>query len=312
MSEKVFDSKNVILLKLNEDDLISFLVDTDLMDDGEYDWRIKDLVDLIIKVLPEYVFADYIGSDVNMFDLVDRLREAAKSLYKIKDYDIMRRAYLFKEQEAIDKVEKGGHKIRGEFGELLLHLLLRDYKNTIPLVSKVYFKDSPGVPAHGFDAVHISPDEEILWLGESKLYANAKGGLKALLKDLDEHFNTDYLDEQFVIIKKNLSNNTIPQRDYWIEQLTKCTKLSDRIKMINIPLLCVFPDNIYNQFIDLGSSQAYVVHEKNIRELKAYFDKHYKHPLKDKLNIILFMFSIKDKDEFISKLHERLWHLQNI
>lgn len=44
-----------------------------------------------------------------------------------------------------------------EFIELLLHLLLREYKHTIPLISKVYFKDSAGVPAHGFDAVHITP-----------------------------------------------------------------------------------------------------------------------------------------------------------
>jgi hypothetical protein len=30
---------------------------------------------------------------------------------------------------------------RGEFGELILHLLLRDFHDTVPLLSKIYFKD---------------------------------------------------------------------------------------------------------------------------------------------------------------------------
>ena len=135
--------------------------------------------------------------------------------------------------------------------------MLREYKHTIPLISKVYFKDSAGVPAHGFDAVHITPDERILWLGESKLYSDAEGGLRALLVDLNEHFNKDYLNDQLLIIKKNLENHSIPQRDEWIEILLKCNKLSDQIKMINIPMLCVYPDDVYQKFADIADSQAY-------------------------------------------------------
>lgn len=36
------------------------------------------------------------------------------------------------------------------------------------------------------------------------------------MKDLNEHINTDYLNDQFVIIKKNLDNNSIPGREEWI------------------------------------------------------------------------------------------------
>lgn len=312
MSNRLFDTQNVILLKVNEDDLLSFLVDTDLLDTGGYDWRINDLIDAIINVVPEYVFADYIGESVQMTQMIGRLREAAKSIYKIKDYELMYKAYALKDEVAKNKVESGSFKKRGEFGELLLHLLLREFKGTIPLVSKVYFKDSAGVPAHGFDAVHISPDEGILWLGESKLYTDAKGGIKALLTDLDEHFKSEYLNDQFLIIKKNLDNNAIPQRDYWIEQLNSCSKLSERLKMINIPLLCIYPDDIYERFVDIGSSQAVDVHIQEVSRLKEYFIKNNKHPLKAQLNVILFLFSIKDKDEFLEKLHKKLWHLQNI
>ena len=312
MTERIFDTKNVILLKVNDDDLLSFLVDTDLMDSGEYNWRIDDLIEAIISVVPEYVFADYIGESVPITKMVERLREAAKSIYKIKDHELMYRAYALCDEQAKQEVENGSFKRRGEFGELLLHLLLREFKGTIPLVSKVYFKDSAGVPAHGFDAVHISPNEGILWLGESKLYTDAKGGIKALLSDLEEHIKREYLDEQFVIIKKNLENNSIPQRDYWIGQLSSCVKLSERLKMINIPLLCVYPDEIYSRFFDVEDSQAFDVHVNDVYGLKKYFEEHNMHALKSQLNIILMLFSIKDKDEFLTKLHQKLWHMQNI
>ncbi|WP_330558188.1 Hachiman antiphage defense system protein HamA [Acutalibacter sp. 1XD8-33] len=51
---------------------------------------------------------------------------------------------LDNEKSVEEEIKKLGGSRRGEFGELILHLLLRDFKNTIPLISKVYFKDSIG------------------------------------------------------------------------------------------------------------------------------------------------------------------------
>jgi hypothetical protein len=309
---KIFDKKNVILIKIDDSDLASFLVDSDINDAGVYEWRIKELAESVINVVPEYVFANHMGGSILQTDIIEAVRESAKALYKVKEYDLMRRYCIHNDQDALIELHKSGYKNRGEFGELLLHLLLREYKDTIPLISKVYFKDSPGVPAHGFDAVHITPKQQILWLGESKLYGDAKGGLKALLQDLDEHFKKDYINDQFLIIKKNLENHSIPHRDEWVEKLSKCNKLSDQIKMINIPMLCVYPDDIYSKFPDTANSQAFAYHEKSIRELKKYFEDNNHHPLKGKLNVILFTFPIKDKMEFVTEVHNRLWHMQNL
>lgn len=132
------------------------------------------------------------------------------------------------------------------------------------------------------------------------------------MQDLEEHFKKDYINEQFSIIKKNLENHSIPQRDEWVDRLSKCNKLSDQIKMINIPMLCVYPDDIYSLFADTAASQAFTYHEKSIRDLKKFFEDNNNHPLKSKLNVILFMFPIKDKMEFITELHKRLWHMQNL
>lgn len=273
---------------------------------------LEDFARVVMEVIPEYVYANYQNQGITALNAVDKLREAAHSIYKIKEFDLMRQYYLNGDLQAKEELDNSTYKNRGEFGELILHLLLRDFKETIPLISKVYFKDSSGVPAHGFDIVHISPDKKELWLGESKFYTNGKNGIKELLKDLDEHFKKEYLEEQFIIIKKNLECNEIPQRQQWIKELSQCTKLSDKLNMINIPMLCTYEHDIYEKFADVNIPEAINYHELNVRELKSYFDTENKHPLKARLNVILFLFPVKSKRELITLLHEKLWHMQNL
>lgn len=312
MESRIFDKKNIIVSKVNEDDLNSFLVDMDIGDDGQPYYPINELASCIINTIPEYVFAQYENPEIPQSDAVEKLREAARSIYKIKNFDIMRRWYLEHDEAARAEIEKLPENQRGEFGELLLHLILRDFKGTVPLISKVYFKDSASVPAHGFDAVHISPDEKILWLGESKFYNDGKIGVRKLLEDLTEHFTRDFLNDQFAIIKKNLENNSIPQRDEWIKTLSNCSKLQEKISMINIPMLCTYTHDIYQRFSDFTKDDAITYHETNIRELKQYFDEKNEHPLKAQLNVILLLFPVRNKKELVIKLHEKLWHMQSM
>ena len=225
------------MVKVEEDDLMSFLLKNDIDDNALPLYPLDLLTEEIMSVIPEYAYADYEGDKIEQIQAYKKLKEAAKAIYKIKEFDLMYKIYCSTDNEEREKaqaeLDKMPFRNRGEFGELILHFLLRDFKGTTPLVSKVYFKDSAGVPAHGFDAVHISPDDEILWLGESKLYADAKEGIRALVKDLDEHLKTDYLNEQFVLIGKNIKNNSIPQRDVWIKKLTESGTLKDKLKFIN-------------------------------------------------------------------------------
>ena len=312
MANRIFDKKNVILLKVNEDDLNTFLVDMDIDDEGNPKYCLDDFTKAICNTIPKYVFAQYEDPNIPQNDIVEKLREAAHCIYKIKDFQLMKQWCVDKDINAYNELKRSSTAKRGEFGELLLHLILREFKHTIPLISKVYFKDSASVPAHGFDAVHVSTNEKILWLGESKLYDDSKEGIKALVKDLNEHINTDYLNDQFVIIKKNLDNNSIPGREEWIDTITNCTKLSDKLNIINIPMLCTYTHDIYKKFSDMNDPNAIAYHELNIRELKEYFDKQNKMPLKDRVNIILMLFPVNDKNELVINLHKRLWHMQNI
>ena len=94
MGNRIFDKKNIIVSKVNEDDLNSFLVDMDIGDDGQPYYPIDELASCIINTIPEYVFAHYENPKIPQTDAVEKLREAARSIYKIKNFDIMRRWYL--------------------------------------------------------------------------------------------------------------------------------------------------------------------------------------------------------------------------
>ena len=96
-------------------------------------FRLYPLVEVISRVIPEFAFGYHESVYIDQTEIVDKLREAAKTVYTTDKYGR-----------------------RGEFGELILHLLLRDFHNTIPLISTLYFEDSLNVPIHGFDGVHIT------------------------------------------------------------------------------------------------------------------------------------------------------------
>lgn len=309
---RVFDTGELIQVRFNEESLMSFLVKLDLNDDGSYYYPTEALAEVIMRVLPEYVFAHHEGLDVT--SAVTKLKEAANRLYQTGDYELMKRYYVNNDKSVEEQVKVLEENNRGEFGELLLHLLLRDFKKTIPLASKVYFSDARNMAAHGFDAVHFTPSDNTLWLGECKLYGDCNQGINALIDDLKEHFTKDYMHDQFIVIKKNVESESFPERDYWIGRLQKCERLEDMISNLNVVLLCVYPFDYYdkmlvNDFVDITPDDYY---DKHISSSKAYFDRKNDAPLRPRLNITLFLFPVKDKVEFVKRLHEKLYYMQNI
>lgn len=310
--QKIFDHANIIECVIDEDELMAFLLRQDIDNEGNKYFPFRDLAGIIIDVLPEYAFADY-EQPIKPQLYMKKIREAARCMYETSAYKAINKYYIEQDQSFKEEAEGARAISRGEFGEILLHLLLRDFKGTIPLVSKLYFKDSRGVPAHGFDAVHISPKEKILWLGESKLYTGATSGLANLIEDLKHHFTKDFLRDEYTIIKKNVATNNIPDRDYWLDRLSKNNLLVDMIMQVNIPMLCVYNDSPrFKQCLQESIENIAPIFEPRFRELKQYFDENNDAPLKDKLNIILFLFPVMDKDTFILELHKRLFYLQQV
>jgi hypothetical protein len=197
MPESVFNSQNVITEHISNADLRAYFVGFDF---GQY--RYDHLVDRIMKAIVDFSFGFHEGILTKYDD--EKLRQAACMVYKIEPYDE-------KNPNCIEEYPKKHHKAgqlkykdenewfdkvyskRGEFGELILHLLLRDFLNTKPLISKIHLKDSPNIPAHGFDSVHIGKSllddtKKSLYLGESKLEITGEKAIDDLLGDIKNPF----------------------------------------------------------------------------------------------------------------------------
>lgn len=306
-----FNSQKIITQKINEAELSTFFVGFDINDTGEIQYRIKPLIEKLTHVIHEFAFGFHEGESTDNTEILPKLIEAAQSIYKIDAFQKVKD--LCQEGEGLADDVEDKYLRRGEFGELILHLLLRDFHNTIPLLSKVYFKDSFGHAVHGFDAVHIEPNTKTLWLGESKLYKDGKAGIRALITDIEEHFKSDYLNSEFLIISKKLKHfDNIPEKDHWIDLMNKSTKLVDQLTSINIPLLCTYTCDLFKLHSDETSDSFVENYIKEMRELKKYFDENNNHPLKTKLNIILVLFPVQNKVELVKGLHKKLSLMQQL
>lgn len=304
-----FGSKVIITQHIAEADLKTYFVGFDL---GQYRW--EPLIDKLLDALVDFAFGYHEGILTNAYNR-EKLREAAKSIYKIEQYDPSSNADHAKYAGEDDFIERK-YGTRGEFGELILHLLLRDFHDTICLLSKIYFKDADGVPVHGFDAVHIHEGTKSLWLGESKLYADGKDGVKELTDDVMKHFKEDYLRREFALITKKrhayVDPNVIPNRDRWFDLIDKDNTLEKILDSVTIPLLCTYTSDIFTKHSSEKTNEFIHDYEVEMRELKKHFDDNKGSPIQTDLQVVLLLFPVPSKNDLLKKVHDRLNHLQRI
>ena len=132
-----FRAREVLVHNISESRLKTFYIGFDL---GVC--RTEAFSDILMDAVVDFAFGYHTG----ILKTYDRrkLIEAAKSIYKIDSFSDVKWTYLDKDSIIDDTDLKAEDKIkkRGEFGELILHVLLRDYFNSVPLVSKIYFRFS--------------------------------------------------------------------------------------------------------------------------------------------------------------------------
>lgn len=277
-----FKSELIIEEHISEATLKAYCVGFD-----QNKFRLQSLVDVVRKVIPEFALGYYCGEHIHMTEVIDRLKEAAETVYDT------------------DKYQK-----RGEFGELILHFLLRDFHNTVPLISKIYFKDAANVNVHGFDGVQITidGDKKKLWLGESKLYTDGVAGVKELAKDLEKHINADYLRSEFTFLSRRLPQD-VPEITHWRQLMDKHQKLDTIYSSIVIPMVCTYSSELYTgKYTDTSKEfyEAFVLECKNL--LKEFEGK----KIQTDVEVILLLLPVENKSTLNDELHKRLKALQGI
>ena len=247
--------------------------------------REEAFVQLLMEVIPEFAFGIQ-PNGIDQNQIIGRVREAAKSIYGNRDTN------------------------GGEMGEAILHLLLRDYFNTLPLLSGIYFKDSDEQQVHGFDAVHISDgDDKKIWLGESKFFKNKNDGVRELAKSVIEHIEQSYLKRQFALISKKVPDTT-EEREYWLSLLSEKTSLDKIFKTVSIPCLCTYDCNIYPNHKE--ASEAFL-NEINIECKKlqdSFITKTASVP--SDIEVHLMLFPVPSKEKFLTIFTEKIDAMTNI
>lgn len=343
-----FGLKNVLELPIAEGKLKCFYIGYDL---GKC--RLNDFTEVLMDAVVDFAFGYHSGILKN-YDR-RKLKEAAKSIYGIKTFEEVKWTYVDNESEIDDSESDSSEessdekkiKKRGEFGELILHTILRDYFHTIPMLSKIYFKDTDGVTVHGFDSVHIGPDLNdgakcSLYFGESKIFNRKSGkagenGVDDLIQDVKNHLKADFLKRECAIISKKKDSfvpigeyedlNTkeeyeafLARKNEWYGFLSNVTngknKLSDLLSSVTIPLICtyqssIFLDNktdIHEDFKKEYEAEVRALHKRFSDKLTPAMEE-LKTPAN--LNILLILLPIPSKKDLIKNLHQKLYNQQN-
>lgn len=250
------------------------------------EWRCKQLADHMMEWLPEFCLNWSEAQDFNSGNGVELLREAARRVY-----------------------QTGKFQKRGEFGELLLHIILRQVFDTQPAISKIFYKDSSNITVKGFDAVHVvaAGDSLELWLGEAKFYNEIGAAITAVVDELKKHTAQDYLRNEFVAIKNKIDDNW-PYADDLKALLRGNTSLDVVFSAACIPVLLTYDSNtVAKHKADSSDYQ---------REIKAEIMKHHASFIKKKpelkVKIHLFLVPLNTKKKLVTELDRKLKIWQQI
>ena len=257
------------------------------------EWRNDQFAGHIIEWLPEFALKHSELDEIGHHNAMKMVSKAAKLVYQ---------------------TEKYGR--RGEFGEILLHIAIRQVYETIPAITKIYYKTAANETVKGFDAVHIirKNNELELWIGEAKFYKDVTAAITEACKEIVDHLETDYLRNEFLLIKNKIDPSW-PEAEPLRALLHENVSLDDVFKRACIPVLLTYESKVVKD-----SVQADDEYKNNLKtEMKAAYEKmrttidekyqtHYKTALPITIHIILI--PLKEKAVLIESLHKRLKALQ--
>jgi hypothetical protein len=251
-------------------------------------WRNSDLADYLFEYLPDFALRyDELGPAGH--DLwVTKLREAAQSVY------------------TTDKFKR-----RGEFGELLLHAVIRELWESEPAVSKLYYKDGPNETVKGFDAVHVvvpSNGPLELLLGEVKFYKSIDKAMTDVAKELRDHFgNDDWLRSEFIAVTRKVSE-AWPHAAELSQLLHRRRTIADILERVRVPVMLTYE----SPCVDKHNA----CHEEYCSELEAEItnlqERFAGRDLPSDVVVDLLLVPLERKAELIKQLELRLKAWQKI
>jgi hypothetical protein len=249
-------------------------------------WRSQQLASHLISWLPEFAFSGRDRDAIGAHNAGHSMARAAKLVYTtIKSAD------------------------RGEIGELLLHIALRQVFDSIPAISKIFFKDSTNDTVKGFDCVHVVVNSGIyeLWLGEAKFYKDIKEAIREIEKDLEAHTKADYLRMEFAAIY-----NKIDDKEEFAAQLKQLiannNSLDKIFEKICIPVFIAYESSSIKSNDAVTDKFREMIRKEVMNHHKFFSSKN----LPQKIKIHLFLLPMLCKADLVNEFDTRLRACQSI
>lgn len=244
------------------------------------EWRSEQLAEHVMEWLPEFALKYSEWKALGPSNAVKLIRKAAKALYKTEKF-----------------------KNRGEFGELFLHIILRQVFKTIPAISKIHYKDSRNDTVKGFDCVHVVANKKKLelWIGEVKFYKDINDAISDVVNELKDHTTRDYLKDEFIAITNKI-DDTWPYADKLKMMINSNVSLDIVFDTVSIPVLITYDSNVMNSHTKVTESfkSAFV------KEVTNHWEKFKSKSLPKHVNIHLILLPLKSKEDLQQKLHKEL------
>ena len=211
-------------------------------------WREKQLAEYLIEWLPEFCLKYTEIKSLGSNNAVRLLKKAASNVYATKKF-----------------------KNRGEIGEIILHAIIRHEFNTIPLISKIYYKDAPNDTVKVFDCVHVVENSGTLelWLGEAKFYSEFDKAAKDVAEEIKKHIEMGYLRSEFTAICNKFDDNH-PSTKEISEMLGKYNSLDNIFKKLVIPTLITYESATVRDYNSISENFENAL-DQEIKKNYTYF-----------------------------------------
>lgn len=251
----------------------------------EQAFRYSAIVELIFEALPDFALTENEKTSLSVTNITRKMKKAAKLVYASEKYSR-----------------------RGEFGEILLHIVLRDFYNTIPAISKLYYKDGANETVKGFDAVHIVPTDKglELWLGEVKFYNDINKAIRDVIPEIYAHSKRDYLRSEFMFISNKIDDSW-PYSDQLKDLIDDKVSLDSILKRIRIPVLLTYDSTTVKSHKEISDSFVTSL----TQEFNQASQKFRSQVIPD-IEVFLILIPLEEKKKLVTYLDERLRTWQNI
>lgn len=218
-------------------------------------------------------------------------------------------------KSSFTRISDANRKSKGDYGELLLFLILSIFYDIPKFVTKARLRSTTREQIKGFDCAHFSikNDKVTLWLGEAKFHQNISGAITSAFASLEEHLtDSERIKSELRLLGGEIEiNKKLDTEKYeLLKSYVTGGKSLDKVD-IAVPVLCTYDSKCIKEFsnkINCDIESDEFKYKIGI-ELEENFQKIYKKnwPTRKNIKIVFFILPL----ESVSALKENIELVEN-